>query len=390
MCGSSAHRLFCLLIARMKILYAHQTSPHDQSSTASFQVFWGGPDCPARYLRDLLEERIHAVPPGGEILWVTYYFRDEGLAAALLQARCRGVRVRVVMETNPRNGDLNHRVRQLLQGDDALGKGLRCLTHRKFDNLLLKRGRLHEKLYYFSHPAPGALVGTFNPSGNIPEDPEIIRDIGDQDRGHNVLVEICDSTLVAGLYRHARRVFEARHGPWESLLPQSNRVLESGKTRIIFFPRSRWGAFNAMFDDLDSGSRLRMAVSHLNDRRICQRLFDLARCGVFIEILAHDTQRRVPAWVEQQMLDSGITFNRYIHPEGLPMHNKFMLFEAAEKRTVAFGSMNLSQRSLHANHELLVIDETPGLYDLFRRRWDEMLLEVNDFQTRSKSQRGIS
>ena len=367
-------------------MYAPQTSSHDQSSTAAFQVFWGGPDCPARYLRDLLEERIHAVPTGGEILWVTYYFRDEGLAAALLEARRRGVRVRVVMEENPRTGDVNRRVRQLLQGDDALGKGLRCLTHRKFDNYLLKRGRLHEKLYYFSHPNPAALVGTFNPSGNIPEDPEIIRDIGDQDRGHNVLVDIRDSTLVEGLYGHARRLFEGRHGPWESFLPQSNKVLESGKTRIIFFPRSQWGAFNAMFDGLDSGSSLRMAVSHLNDRRICKRLFDLARRGVHIEILAHDTERRVPAWVEQQMLENGITFNRYVHPEGLPMHNKFMLFETADRHVLAFGSMNLSERSLHANHELLVIDETPGLYDLFRRRWDEILLEVDDSQARSNSQ----
>ena len=88
----------------MKILYVHQTSSHDQSSTGTFQIFWGGPDCPARYLRDLLEERIHAVPAGGEILWVTYYFRDEGLAAALLQACRRGVRVRVVVGQSPHRG----------------------------------------------------------------------------------------------------------------------------------------------------------------------------------------------------------------------------------------------------------------------------------------------
>ncbi|NOQ88657.1 MAG: hypothetical protein GQ550_07005, partial [Gammaproteobacteria bacterium] len=288
----------------MKILYVNQTSSHDQSSTGKFQVFWGGPDRPARYLRDLLEERIHAVPAGGEILWVTYYFRDEGLAAALVQACRRGVRVRVVMEGDPRTGDINSRVRQLLEGDEALGKGLRCLKHRKFDNSHLKRGRLHEKLYYFSHPVSSTLVGTFNPSGNMPEDPAIIRDIGDQDRGHNVLVDIRESVLVEGLYGHARRLFEGRHGPWESFLPQSNKVLESGKTRIIFFPRSQWRVFNAMFDDLDSGSRLRMAVSHLNDPGICKRLFALARQGVLIEVLAHDTERRVPAWVEEQMVEN--------------------------------------------------------------------------------------
>jgi len=352
------------------------TQSADQHQEKPFQVFWGGPDCPPRCLRDLLEERIHAVPPGGEILWVTYYFRDEGLAEALLQASRRGVKVRAVIEGNPRTGTVNNRVRKLLEGDDALGKNLRFLTHRVIDNRFLRRCRLHEKLYYFSHPVPCALVGTFNPSGNLPEDPMIVSKIGDQDRGHNVLIEVMESILVQGLHAHARRMFEITHGPWERFLPLSNQVVTSGKTRILFFPRSRRQDFNALFEGVDAGSRLRMAVSHLNDSGICKRLFALAHKGAHIEILAHDTQRRVPLWVEKQMLQNGITFNRYLHPEGLPMHNKFMLIETSENQTVTFGSMNLSVRSLHVNHELLMISECQNLFHDFCRRWDEMLSEM--------------
>ena len=359
---------------------------HDQSSESPSQVFWGGPDCPPRCLRDILEERIHAVPRGGEILWVTYYFRDEGLAHALLQASSRGVKVRVVLEGNPRTGAVNGRVRKLLEGDDALGKGIRTLSHRLVDNRFLRGCRLHEKLYYFSHPGPifsqpgpSALVGTFNPSGNLPEDPAIIRKIGDQDRGHNVLVEIHDPDLVQGLHAHAQRIFEMTHGPWERFMSQSNRVITSGKTRILFFPRSHRADFDEVFETFGSGSRLRMAVSHLNDSRICKRLFALASEGVNIEILAHDTQRRVPSWVEKQLLQNGVTFTRYVHPEGLPMHNKFMLIDTPKRRLVTFGSMNLSVRSLHANHELLVIDETPELYDAFHQRWQVMMAEVTSW-----------
>jgi len=347
-----------------------------QSLVAPFQVFWGGPDRPARCLRNLLEERIHAVPSGGEILWVTYYFRDEGLAQALLLARRRGVRVRVVMEGNPRTGAVNVRVRNLLQGDDELGAGLRALDHRLRDVRSWKSCRLHEKLYYFSHPVPHALVGTFNPSGNLPEDPEILEQVGDQDRGHNVLVEITDPVLVQGLHAHAQRLFKARHGPWECFLPNNNRVLVSGATRILFFPRAQWRDFKGLFAGLDAGSSLRIAVSHLNDPGICKRLFSLARQGMNIEILAHDTERRVPSWVEAQMLQNGINFKRYIHPEGLPMHNKFMLIDTPDHKILAFGSMNLSVRSLRANHELLVIDEHPGLYQIFRERWKEMIGEA--------------
>lgn len=348
------------------------------SAKRTFRVFWGGPDRPPRFLRDVLEERIHAVPAGGEIIWVTYYFRDEGLALALLKARERGVKVRVVMEGKPRTGTANNRVRKLLENSDGLGENLRVLTHRIIDNRFLRRCRLHEKLYYFSHPIPCTLVGTFNPSGNQQEDPAIIRKIGDQDRGHNCLVEINDTSLVEGLYGHVQRLFQITHGPWERFLPESNRVVVSGENRILFFPRSKRKDFNFLFDGLGSNCSLRMAVSHLNDPGICKNLFGLASQGVHVEILAHDTKRRVPSWVEKKMLQNGIIFNRYVHPEGLPMHNKFILLETPERQAVIFGSLNLSVRSLYVNHELLVLAACQTLFKDFRQRWDEMLTEVQD------------
>jgi phosphatidylserine/phosphatidylglycerophosphate/cardiolipin synthase-like enzyme len=53
-----------------------------------------------------------------------------------------------------------------------------------------------------------------------------------------------------------------------------------------------------------------------------------------------------------------------------------MLIDTPKRRLVTFGSMNLSVRSLYANHELLVIDETPELYDAFHQRWQEMMAEI--------------
>ena len=276
------------------------------------------------------------------------------------------------MECKPRVRTANNRVRGQLEGEDGLDKGLRVLDHRLRDIRSLKYCRLHEKLYYFSHPVPNVLVGTYNPSGNIPEDPEIIGEIGDQDRGHNLLAEILDPILVHGLHEHARHLFEACHGPWECFLPKNNRVVVSGKSRILFFPRLRCKSFDGLFERAGAGCRLRMAVSHFNDPVICKRFFALSRRGLHIEILAHDTERRVPSWIEEQMLQNGIVFSRYVHPEGLPMHNKFMLLETPERRVLAFGSMNLSIRSLQGNHELLVISEEPHLYEAFVQRWSVM------------------
>ena len=280
------------------------------------------------------------------------------------------------MEGNPRTGDANSRVRKLLENAGGLSAGLRAISHRLVDNRFFRISRLHEKLYYFSHPAPSALVGTFNPSGNLPEDRDIIQKIGDQDRGHNVLVDIIDPVLVEGLYKHALHLFGSLHGPWERYLPQNNKALSSGNTRVLFFPRSKWADFDELFDGLEAGDSLRMAVSHLNDRGICKRLFALSRRGVQIEIIAHDTQRRVPSWVEKKMLQNKIAFHRYIHSEGLPMHNKFMLIDAKDRHIVTFGSMNLSVRSLRTNHELLVISEDQALCQVFQRRWEDIQREM--------------
>ena len=342
-----------------------------------FRIFFGGPDRPPRALRDLLHSRVAGVPPGGEIFWATYYFRDQSLADALVLARRRGVNVRLTLEANPRTAHANRPVFETLQSPAGLDGGLRALKHLWPENLQFWRNpRLHIKLYYFSHPEPHVLLGTFNPSGNRPEDPAIVAEIGDQDRGHNFLLEWTDRRLVSPLREHIRLIHTSFHGPWERLLPDNNRVIATDDTRIFLFPRIRRGVIRRKLKDLPTGAVLRLAVSHMNDRRIVRSLALLADRGVRIEILAHDTKRRVPHWGERSLNRNGITFRRYVHPENLPMHNKFILVETPERREVLFGSMNLSGRSLHANHELLVASENLSLFQAFEERWKQMLRET--------------
>lgn len=332
------------------------------------RAFFGGPDRPPRVLRDMLEARIDEVPRGGSVSWTTYYFRDEALAEALVRAHRRGVRVRIAMEGRPLLRHANDRVRALLA--DGLGEGLRTVEHP----LPL---HLHEKLYCFSHPRPSALVGSFNPSGNpsgnVPEDAAVIRFIGDQDRGHNCLVELTDPSLVEALSERAAALGGA--GVLECLRPSDQPPLRADGIWVYAYPRRDSRVFMDMLGALGSGARLRVAASHLRDRAAVTALCALARAGARVEIIVHDSLRRVPRRMERACLKAGIAFHRYLHPEDLPMHNKFMLVEDGRQRWTAFGSLNLTRTSRWLNRELLAISTERGLFDQFAERWEAMLDE---------------
>lgn len=353
------------------------STPSDTDSR--FRLFFGGPDQPPRRLRDLLEFHIDAVPAGGEIFWATYYFRDRALASALIRAQQRGVKLRVVLEAKPRTPRANLPVVELLENTGDLGKNLRLIRHRWPDNLGFRTPRLHLKLYFFSHPQPHVLLGTFNPSGDIPEDPDLMKEIGDQDHGHNYLIEVSDRPLVRPLRDHLLRLHASHHGPWERFLA-GNKSIVADETEIYLFPRLKRNILRQKLAGLPAATHLRIAVSHFNDKQIGKTLQALAWRGTKIEILAHDTERRVPPWIEN-LLDAKLSFHRYRHPEGLPMHNKFILIDSPPGREIICGSMNFSVRSLRANHELLMVSKNPALYHGFLERWDEMMAETRRYPT---------
>lgn len=325
-------------------------------------VHFGGPDQPRRALRDLLESRVEAVPAGGSIDWMTYYFRDEALASALVRAHDRGVRVRVCVEGHPRHRGANDRVIGILRS--GIGEGLRVEKH------LFGASHLHTKLYCFSGPRPNALVGSFNPSGNEPEDPAVIADIGDQDRGQNLLVEVDVPQLIAGLVGRVVAVHSGAN-PFLGLASRDR----STAGQAFFFPRRGGNPLDQRLAEVGTGSRLRIAASHLSDRRTAQLLVRIVERGGSVEVLTHHTRRRTPEPLVQFLRSSGVRTWRYEHTEELPMHAKFILAEQGERRWSAFGSYNLSRTSRWLNQELLMFSEDKKLWAALDRRWGEIMAE---------------
>ena len=163
------------------------------------RIEFGGPDLPPRRLRDLLQEQVDAAPAGSRTDWASYYFRDRALAEALIRASDRGVHVTLVIEPDPRREGANDAVIGMLKAH-GLGGGLHLYKPAPFDD-----GHLHAKIYAFSKPDV-AWIGSFNPSGDDPEDADVVAEIGDQDRGHNLLLGIERPKLTEALRKHVHKL----------------------------------------------------------------------------------------------------------------------------------------------------------------------------------------
>ena len=334
-------------------------------------VHFGGPDLPPGALRDLLLRRIQASPPGSRIDWATYYFLDRALADALIAASHRGVRVCLIVEGDPRLGGANIGVLALLR-HDGLNGGL--LVRRRADwPLRGLSGKLHIKVYAFSYPRPVALVGSFNPSGAASD--AVIREIGDQDRGHNLLVEITGSGLVRTLVAHIERL-AAGQGSVSRFTDENNTVYREGGTQLYFYPRLRFDPLDPELDSLGRGDRVWAAISHLKNEAV-GTLVDAAERGAGIELVVHDTERRVPEAVIIRLRAAGIHVRRYRQAQGYPMHAKFFLIQRGGRDEAWFGSLNFNRNSRLLNDEVLVRSADPRLFAMLLARFQGIEAEID-------------
>jgi len=334
------------------------------------RIYFGGPDLPARRLRDELQDRVEAVPAGGEIAWSTYYFRDRELARALMAASDRGVCVTLRIEGAPRFPRVNETVIAMLDAHGLKG-GLK--VHRPPPRFLETRySYWHSKIYCFSHPSPAVLVGSFNPSGDEPEDKGILAEIGDQDRGHNLLVAFAGDKAYRALSKRVRRM-----GLWGARFdPLQNLPIRLGASTVWTYPRLLPGLIDKQLRLLGDGDRVWGAVSHLKRGPLADRLAAAARRGASIELLLHDTERRVREEIVTGLAKSGVVARRYVHRDELPLHLKFLIVERADTRHAWFGSFNFNRRSYLHNHELLIRSRDPVILNALEERYAAIAEEI--------------
>ena len=330
------------------------------------RVEFGGPDLPPRHLRDLLQQHVDRAPPGSRIDWATYYFRDRALAEALMRASDRGVRVRLVLEPRPRREDANKPVIEMLE-KHGLGGGFHLRSSTGRDGT---EGHLHAKAYVFSHPEI-AWIGSFNPSGDDPEDPDVIAEIGDQDRGHNLLLGIERPRLVAALRNYIDRLIDPPGLPlWA--YPSSYFSIRDRETRLYFYPRMASLVVEPGIVLLSKSGSVRAAISHLKKGALTRVLSKAAARGVSIELLVHDTKRRVSEKAVDFLDKAGVKIRRVADPDDLPMHAKFMLLTGKRRTTAWLGSYNFNDKSRFNNAEILLATTNEEIVATLSSRFDQI------------------
>jgi phosphatidylserine/phosphatidylglycerophosphate/cardiolipin synthase-like enzyme len=341
------------------------------------RVYFGGPDKPAFYLRDLLAEKIDKVDGNGEIFWITYYFRDFFLAEKLIRAAERGAKVTVLLEAQPRVKNANLEILNLLKTNEKVA--VKAIRHKSLHKLFSGfNPKIHEKLYYFKcNNKTSAFIGSYNPSGRENDDLNILELIGDQDRGHNFLLELNDNVFLEDLYKHCIYMKNIRHGFLENLR-KWHRKIESDGDILYYFPWSSKRVLFNFFEKAVRGDIMYISISHFTLKSLVFRLYRLSKKGVVIKMISHNTKRRFPKKIENLLSKLNITFMRYTHPKQYPMHNKFVILERKKETLVASGSLNFTFKSLNGNHEILFITRNSAITQQFKDRWNTIEKEILD------------
>jgi phosphatidylserine/phosphatidylglycerophosphate/cardiolipin synthase-like enzyme len=152
--------------------------------------------------------------------------------------------------------------------------------------------------------------------------------------------------------------------------------LRFGETDLWSYPRISPGLIDRSLKSLGRGDRVTGAISHLKRGVIADALAAAAARGAEIELLVHDTERRVRSETLAALAKAGVVARRYARPDALPLHAKFLIVETQGKRQAWLGSLNFNRRSYWLNYEVLIGSRDPAVIDALAERYRAIADEV--------------
>lgn len=310
------------------------------------------------------------------IHWVCYYLHDQLILDALVNAATRGVTITIFIEANPRIPEVNQSsIEYLRKHSPAQIKIIPARKKPAWEYFGLHwHPHFHGKLYYFSHPSPHVLVGSYNPTAGADElSNHLLGEIGDHSISHNALVDITDHIAVSILVKHITALHQRWFRSLARFTPAHNQTHHAGDWNINFLPRLRSHPIQQLLTKNDKNTVIKCAISHLKGPGIRRALLNALRLGKDIEILLDATQRRVSQEHLSFLEHNNIRYHQPTLPPNCLMHNKFILCESENEASVTFGSYNWSARSRYLNHEIIASTCDQNIVASFKKRWRQIV-----------------
>ena len=342
--------------------------------TTISNTLFGGPDKAKHILRDALLANIAAVPSNGQICWMCYYFNEPALFDALISAAQRGVRIEIIIDANPRCAGINQQCIDTFKKYPQIKISL-AESKPIWEYFGLKwHAHMHSKLYYFSHPTPHVLVGSYNPTAGTDKIKESLIDkIGDHTVSHNVLVNIDDKTLITCLLNYFNLMKFSHNRKWARFNKLNNTSHGTPMWTANYLPNLIKHPINSLFSCNDDVADIKCAISHLKGPNILRPLINASKRGKRVELILDSTHRRISNKQLTQLDQHKIKYLQLTSDKNTLMHNKFIIYKSANEHCVLFGSFNWSKRSWWLNHEIIVGTRNKEIVSAFEARWQEML-----------------
>ena len=338
-------------------------------------VYFGGPDLAKNALRDILLQAIESTPSGGEINWICYYFNETNIIDALIDAAKRDVHVTIILDAHPRIYDVNQHALSKLRLFNLDNITLIEANNTRFWKYLGLNWQphLHSKFYYFSHPTPHALIGSYNPTASGDEiGHQLTKQIGDHAISHNLLVNISEINTIETLkqfFINIKHSYTRKYARFSSL---HNQKFEKGGWKLNFLPTLYSHPADLLIKKCNSDSIIKCAISHLKGPGVLNTFKQAAKNGASIEILLEASKRRVNNKMLSSLKDNNINIYQLKLPEGCLMHNKFITHKSSTKNSVMFGSFNWSTRSRILNYEIIATTSNQNIFNSFENRWKQI------------------
>ncbi|MFJ3788638.1 phospholipase D-like domain-containing protein [Kitasatospora sp. NPDC090091] len=361
-------------------------------------------------IRNQLISLVNRTPAGAEINGSIYLFTDGGVSSALIAAKQRGVKVKVIVDgdavpdfepgSNPPKATGSEY--SALAAPAALGTDLAAdswvlacpSTRGCIGNRVLSAsddGAInHNKFFLFSRVGVTDNV-VFQTSANLTT--------SQRKNLFNNAVTVPDGG--SGLYSAYRAYWQdlATNGASGAGLATYYRTQQSGPYKTYFFPRKESAGSTydndastdtvvSLLDNVDcagGATRIRIGMYAFTRVQVADKLVALKQAGCGVELLHNGESGNLGSAVQDALtgrLDlaarcQGSAANGDGTARTIGIHSKYLLIEgtylgSANRKVVFTGSHNYTFPNLRSHDETLLKIDDAGVYDAFRANFEKI------------------